>query len=178
LERLGNVNHWDTSHWEFGWTTVYLAHSLKFKEKLGIYKALQFFGDIFLANDDENTAVSIFTVALDGFTFMDIHCSRAECLLRLGDILRSHGDLLAAVEHWDNARPLFECSSQTKQVEAIDEKLASVGKDVLEQHQKKLAQLVKINAPTGITVEQAEEDLSDTEDLQADLGGMQSLVKV
>ena len=83
---------------------------------------------------------------------MNIHCSWAECFLRLGDILRSHGNLLAAIKHWDNARPLFERSSQTKQIEAIDESLASVEKDVL-------------NAPNGIIVEQMEENLFHIEDL-------------
>ncbi|KAJ7318398.1 hypothetical protein DFH08DRAFT_820000 [Mycena albidolilacea] len=155
LDRLGNVDRWDTSHWAFGWTTVYLAHSLKFKEQLGIYKALQYSGDIFLAKGDKNTAASIFTVALDGFTFMNIHCSRAECLLRLGDILRSHGDLIAAVKHWDNARPLFECSSQTKQTSKYWQICAGAAP------KKNLAQLVEINAPTSIMVEQTEEDLSE-----------------
>jgi hypothetical protein len=63
------------------WTTVYLAHSIKFKEKLGINKALQFLGDIFLVQADEDTAVSLFSAALEGFTYMDVHRSRAECML-------------------------------------------------------------------------------------------------
>jgi hypothetical protein len=158
------------------WTTVYLAQSIKFKQKLGINKALQFLGDIFLDKADEDTAVSLFTVALEGFTSMDVHRSRAECMLRLGDISKGHGDLLKAVESWDAARPLFERSSQAKQVEDIDEKLASVGEGVLEQHRNNLARLMEINAPTGIVEE--EDDLSDIEDLQEGLSGVQSPVTV
>jgi hypothetical protein len=153
------------------WTTVYLAHSLKFKEKLGINKALQFLGDIFLAQADEDTAVSLFNVALERFTYMDVHLSRAECMVRLGDIAKGHDDLHKAVEFWDTARPLFERSSQTKQIELIDERLASVGKDVLEQHRMNLAHLMEINAPTGI-VEETDNELSDIEDLQEDLVGV------
>jgi hypothetical protein len=41
-------------------------------------------------------------------------------------------------------------------------------------HRMNLAHLPKINAPTG-TVEEGEDDLSDIEDLQEDLGGLQSL---
>ncbi|KAJ7153318.1 hypothetical protein C8R46DRAFT_1042325 [Mycena filopes] len=42
------------------------------KQKLGIHKALQFIADIFLKNGDIVTATSLFTLALDGFTQMDM----------------------------------------------------------------------------------------------------------
>ncbi|KAF8181170.1 hypothetical protein K438DRAFT_1188402 [Mycena galopus ATCC 62051] len=168
LERLGNIGCWSASGQMSGWTTVYLAHSIKFKEKLGINKALQFLGDIFLTQADEDTAVSLFTAALKGFTYMDIHRSRAECMLRLGEISNGHGDLLKAVEFWEAARSLFERSSQSKQVEKIDERLASVGEDMKEQHIKKLAHLAELDAPIGIAVK-LEEDVSDMEDLEDDL---------
>jgi tetratricopeptide (TPR) repeat protein len=172
LERLGNTGPWGASDQLSSWTIVYLAHSIKFKEKLAINKALQFLGDIFLAQADEDTAVSLFIVALKGFTYMDVHRSRAECMLRLGDISKGHGDLLKTVDFWDAARSLFERSLQTKQIELIDERLASLDKDVLGQHRVNLAHLVKINAPTSI-VEEVAEDLSDIEDLQEDQSGVQ-----
>jgi hypothetical protein len=115
------------------WTTVFLVHSLKSKEQLGIYKALQFIGDIFVTQGDEHTAISLFTAALEGFTDMDVHRSRAECMVRLGDIFMEH-NTLKAVELWTTARPLFERSSQAKQVENVDQRLASVSKNVLEEH--------------------------------------------
>jgi hypothetical protein len=68
------------------WTTVFLVHSLRQKEKVGIHKALQFLGDVFLALGNEHTAIILFTIALDGFTQIDVHRSRAECMLQLGDI--------------------------------------------------------------------------------------------
>jgi hypothetical protein len=173
LEQLGNTGRWGASGQMSSWTTVYLAHSFKFKEKLGIHKALQFLGDIFLAQADEDIAVSLFIVALDGFTYMDVHRSRAECMLQLGDISKEHDGPCKAVEFWDAARPLFEKSSQVKGVELIDERLASVGKDLLEQHRMNLAHLVEINAPTRI-LEGAEDDLSDI----LALGQAQSFVTV
>ncbi|KAJ7866154.1 hypothetical protein B0H13DRAFT_1898218 [Mycena leptocephala] len=106
-----------------------------------------------LGDNDEATAISLYTVALEGFTWMDVHRSRAECLLRLGDISRDHGDLLKALELWEAARPLFEQSSQGKQIEIIDERLASVGEGVLEQHKKVLACLAELNAPSGAVEE-------------------------
>ncbi|KAJ7808162.1 hypothetical protein B0H13DRAFT_1928578 [Mycena leptocephala] len=116
------------------WTTVFLVHSLKRTEKLGIYKALKFLGDVFLSHNDEQTAISLFTIALEGFTEMDVHRSRAECMLQFGDISMGHGDLLKAVEFWERAKPLFDRSSQTKQVHCINERLAGISNDVLEQH--------------------------------------------
>jgi tetratricopeptide (TPR) repeat protein len=168
LERLGDVSRWNTSGTASSWTTVYFLHSLKFKENLGIHKALQFLGDIFHSHNNEETAVSLYTIALEGFTQMDIHRSRAECMLRLGDISKGHGDLLGALELWETARPLFERSSQAKQVEKIDGRLASVGEDVLEQHRKNLASLAELSAPLGI-VEELEDEVSDIEELEVDL---------
>ncbi|KAJ7796313.1 hypothetical protein B0H14DRAFT_2620068 [Mycena olivaceomarginata] len=78
FERLGNASSWGADESTPGWTTIFLIHSLKLKAKLQVYKALQFLGQMFLTHKDENTAVSLFTVALVGFTYMDVHQSRAE----------------------------------------------------------------------------------------------------
>ncbi|KAJ7849043.1 hypothetical protein B0H13DRAFT_1906397 [Mycena leptocephala] len=175
LERLGDASCWDGSEQMSSWTTVFLVHALKRKEKLRTYKALQFLGDVFLSQNDEHTAISLFTVALEGFTQMDVHHSKAECMLRFGDISLGHGDLLKAVEFWEAARPLFERSSQAKQVHGIDECLAGIREDVLEQHRNNLAHLAELSAPAG-TIEELEEDLSDVEDLdQMDMGEVKEL---
>ncbi|KAJ7457430.1 hypothetical protein FB451DRAFT_1509709 [Mycena latifolia] len=121
LEELGNTTLWVAmDHPSYNWTVTFLVHSLRSKRKLEIHKALQFLGDVYLENGDKETAVSLFTVALEGFTKMDVHCSRAECMLRLGNISEIHGDLTKAAELWKTARPLFERSSQAKQVSYID----------------------------------------------------------
>ncbi|KAJ7824332.1 hypothetical protein B0H14DRAFT_1302825 [Mycena olivaceomarginata] len=127
LEWLGNVSQWGAAHSTVRWTTVFLVHSIKHKKNLQVHKAIQFFGDLFLTQEDEGSAFSLFTVALEGFTYMDVHRSRAECMLKLGDISKSHGDLPKAMELWDTARPLFERSSQAQQVEDIDCRIASLG---------------------------------------------------
>ncbi|KAJ7892170.1 hypothetical protein B0H13DRAFT_2529347 [Mycena leptocephala] len=174
LERLGDASCWGGSEQMSSWTTVFLVHALKRKEKLGIYKALQFLGDVFLSQND-HTATNLFAVALEGFTQMDVHRSRAECILRFGDISMGHGDLLKAVEFWERARPLFERSSQDKQVQHIDERVANISKDVLEQHRNNLARLGELNAPAG-TVEELENGLSDIETLnKLDMGKAKEL---
>ncbi|KAJ7822585.1 P-loop containing nucleoside triphosphate hydrolase protein [Mycena leptocephala] len=119
-------------------------------------------GGEFTGSKDNPCEVS--KIALEGFTEMDVHCSRAECMLRLRDISMGHGNLLKAVEFWDGARPLFERSSQAKQVQHINERAANISKDVLQQHRNNLAHLAELNALAG-TVEELEDDLSDNEDL-------------
>jgi hypothetical protein len=85
-----------------------------------------------------------------------------------------HGNLLKAVDFWDGARPLFERSSQAKQVNRINERLANISKDVLKQH-RNLAHLPELNAPFG-TVEELEFNLSDIEDLdKVDIGDEKEL---
>jgi hypothetical protein len=80
-------------------------------------------------------------------------------MLRLGDISKGHGDLLKAVELWEKAKPLFERSSQSKQVKNIDQRLASVDEDVREQYRASLVHLAELNVPSG-TVEKVDyEDL-------------------
>ncbi|KAJ7457016.1 hypothetical protein FB451DRAFT_600510 [Mycena latifolia] len=136
LERLGDVSHWDTRHQMLMWPALFLSHALRSKKKREIYKALQFLGDMFLAKGDKETAISLFSVGLEGFTQMDIHKSRAECMLRLGDIADGDGDLLKAVEFWQNARPLFERSLQLKQLALVDERINAVPQGVVEEHRK------------------------------------------
>ncbi|KAJ6591213.1 hypothetical protein DFH09DRAFT_1026273 [Mycena vulgaris] len=107
----------------FRWTTVYFAHVRKLDNLAGIYDALRCFGDIFLAQDETETAASLFQAALDGFTHMDIHQNRAMCMFRLAQISRNRGETEAARDMWETARPLFMRSSQTQNVAAIDRKL-------------------------------------------------------
>jgi tetratricopeptide (TPR) repeat protein len=149
LERLANTSQWGTNYAMWQWTTIFLVYSLRCEQTLQVHKALQFFGDTFLCQNDEDTAISLFSVALEGFTYMDVHRSRAECMLRLGDILKNHGDILKAVELWSTARPLFERSSQAKQVQCVDERLACISNDVLEQYRENITHVVELNVLSG-----------------------------
>ncbi|KAJ7732152.1 hypothetical protein B0H16DRAFT_1770586 [Mycena metata] len=161
LERLGDQSRWDESYHPSSWTTVFLVNSLRTKQRLQVYKALQFLGDVFLKETEEATSISLFTLALEGFTEMDVHRSRAECMIRLGDISKGSTDLLKALELWETARPLFERSSQVKRVQDIDERLAGINDEVKEQHRINLRQLAELNAPMG-KAGGVKEDLSDT----------------
>ncbi|KAJ7261931.1 hypothetical protein C8J57DRAFT_1232068 [Mycena rebaudengoi] len=98
---------------------------------------------------DDETALSLFNVALDGFTFMDVYRWRADCMVQIADILNSHGEVIKAVELWKTARPLFKWSSQMKDVAQIDTKLAEVDSAVLVEYDKQLQWLSELNVPGG-----------------------------
>jgi tetratricopeptide (TPR) repeat protein len=127
LEKLGAVQQWGpVDRVSFSGVVTFLAHSVKHKQKLELHKALQFLGDVFQAQGDQETAISLFTVALDGFTQMDVHRSRAECMVRLGDILNLNGDPLEAVKLWETATPPFERLSQGKQLVDLNSSLPAL----------------------------------------------------
>ncbi|KAJ7467576.1 hypothetical protein FB451DRAFT_1482881 [Mycena latifolia] len=135
MESFANVKDWPESdfRWASGWAVVYLGYAKKLGDKISLHRALQFLGDVFQAEGDIATSCSLFIVALEGFTWMDIHRSRAECMLRLGDLAKGHGQVTKAIEFWKTAKPLFERSSQAKQVTQIDERLAAIIKNVFEE---------------------------------------------
>ncbi|KAJ7142573.1 hypothetical protein C8R44DRAFT_725913 [Mycena epipterygia] len=72
---------------------------------------------------------------------MDIHQSRADCMLHLGDIAKNRGDLRMAVELWKEAHPLFERSSQVKDMVQIDTRLASINENMPGTQQEAPVQL-------------------------------------
>ncbi|KAJ7493536.1 hypothetical protein FB451DRAFT_1077291, partial [Mycena latifolia] len=160
LEGLADTSQWQVT--DFGWsskcTVVYLGHAMQTKRKLDLHKALQFLGDVFLSNGDEETAHSLFIVALQGFTYMDVHHGRAQCMLRLGDLAQHRGELAEAVELWRDARPLFEQSSQTRDVAQIDARLGAA-------EQKALPQLAMLNVPLD-THSIIDADQIETEEVQ------------
>ncbi|KAJ7480754.1 hypothetical protein FB451DRAFT_1446776 [Mycena latifolia] len=146
LERLSNIQQWEgLDQTSYSCTITFLVHSLKLNQKLEIHKAIQFLGAVYLADGDLVTAVSLLTVALEGFTQMDVHRSRGECMLQLGDIAKQYRDTVKAAHLWNTARPLFERSSQAKQITHIDERLAGVrnlSQDVLSPSYHHLLNLV------------------------------------
>ncbi|KAJ7812613.1 hypothetical protein B0H14DRAFT_2605608 [Mycena olivaceomarginata] len=50
LEKLANLEVWEVIEWHFKWPVIYLAYVHKSGNKLALYKALLFVGDVFTAN--------------------------------------------------------------------------------------------------------------------------------
>jgi hypothetical protein len=143
LERLADITAWPSSEWHTRWPVIYCGHAYKTKDKLALHKALLFLGDMFLATKDDETATNLYIVALEGFTCMDVHCSRAQCMVRLGDLANQQGHTSKAIGFWTAACPLFERSLQTKDVTQIHVRLSTVNKAL----QKSLLQLTTLSAP-------------------------------
>ncbi|KAJ7310709.1 hypothetical protein DFH08DRAFT_823081 [Mycena albidolilacea] len=128
LECLANIKTWLTPEWHLKWPVIYLAFAYKSQEKLALHKALLFLGDVFADTNNENTAFNLYTVALKGFIQMDIHHSRAQCILGLGDLANKRRDIPAAIVHWKAAQVLFQWSLQAKDVADIDSRLEIAGR--------------------------------------------------
>jgi hypothetical protein len=80
------------------WATIYLCLALKTGDKLSSMKAFRRLASIAVAQGDEETRLTLYEVALDGFTFMDIHRWRAECTDHIGTILERRGDIAKAAK--------------------------------------------------------------------------------
>ncbi|KAJ7264358.1 hypothetical protein C8J57DRAFT_1624960 [Mycena rebaudengoi] len=148
LERLGDLstgmNDIPTT---LQWTSIFLGQALKWKEKRQTMQAFRCLGQIFSAEGDNETALNLFTVALERFTFMDVHRWRADCMVQIADILNSRGEVMKAVELWKATRPLFEISSQMKDIINTDAKLAEVDSAFLEEYEQQLQRLSELHVP-------------------------------
>jgi hypothetical protein len=175
LERLGDfstgMNDMQTT---LRWVGIFLGLTLKCKDKRQTMQAFRCLGQIFSVQGDNETAFSLFKVALDGFTFMDVHRWRADCMVRIGDILNNCGEAMKAVELWKAARPLFKRSSQTKDILKIDGKLAEVDSAVLAEYEKQLQQLSELHVSASAVEEayitQEEEEEKDKSAQGSDVG--------
>jgi tetratricopeptide (TPR) repeat protein len=182
LERLGDLSTgMNDIQITLRWTGIFLGLALKCKEKRQTMQAFRCLGQIFSAEGDNETALNLFTVALDAFTFMDIHHWRADCMVRIADILNNHGEVMKAVELWKAARPLFERSSQMKDIVKIDAKLAEVDSIILVKYEEQLQQLSELHVPVSapeeayIFEEEEEDELAQGSDV-GDKGREEALV--
>jgi hypothetical protein len=112
------------------WAVILLAFTMRLcsQNMLKVHQAMWFLGNIFAQQGADDEALSILTVALEGFTWMDVHCSRAECMQTLGEVHFKHGEFHMASIFWMEARPLFERSLQAQAVVEIDCKLVDLGR--------------------------------------------------
>jgi tetratricopeptide (TPR) repeat protein len=111
------------------WAIVFFAFALHpvVQSTFIVHRALRRLGDVLVQQGAYNAALNILAIALDRFTQMDVHQSRAECMRTIGDVYVRYRDLYKAREIWEVARPLFVHSEQTKEVARIDERLQMLG---------------------------------------------------
>ncbi|KAF7373146.1 NB-ARC domain-containing protein [Mycena sanguinolenta] len=133
------------------WAVVFLAHTMVSEtcNILEINQALRCLGDVFASQGDDDVALSLLTVALEAFTQMDVHESRAECMRTIGDVHLRRGELSNASALWKDSRNLFERSSHSKAVAEIDARLA----ELVKNHEESLQQLKHLAPPHAMPVE-------------------------
>jgi tetratricopeptide (TPR) repeat protein len=164
LERLGDLSTaMNDIQTTLQWAGIFLGLALKCKYKHQTMHAFRCLGQIFSAEGDVETALSLFNVALDGFTFMDVHRWRADCMVCIADIVNNHGEVMKAVNLWKAARPLFEQSSQMQDITRIDAKLAEIDSAILAKYEEQLQYLSELPVPVSALeeayiVEEEEED--------------------
>ncbi|KAJ7306255.1 hypothetical protein DFH08DRAFT_975991 [Mycena albidolilacea] len=105
---------------------VLLALALRVKDLAATHQAFRRIGDLFHSAGDGSTARNLFELALSGFTLMDIHQSRGNCLIRLGDISLERGEYEGARDRWTEARSMFDRSSQLGDVQRCNERLGKL----------------------------------------------------
>ncbi|KAJ6456217.1 hypothetical protein C8R47DRAFT_189676 [Mycena vitilis] len=108
------------------WSGLYLASSVLQKSQLETLKALRCIGDILGSEGEEESALRMYRAALAGFTRMDVHRYRADCMVRMADIHGGRGDTEQVIELLSKARPLFERSSQGTNLQSVDTKLSKL----------------------------------------------------
>jgi tetratricopeptide (TPR) repeat protein len=115
------------------WAFIFFAFVMRpaVRGILPVHQALQSLGNVFTHLGKDEEALSILTVALEGFTRMDVHRSRAECMQTIGDIHSRRGELSKASGLYTEARPLFERSSQAKALAEVDARLAELTEEDL-----------------------------------------------
>ncbi|KAJ7723152.1 hypothetical protein B0H16DRAFT_1472992 [Mycena metata] len=140
------------------WATLFLVNSLKTKQKLQIHTALQFIAHFYVCLGDQQTALNLLTLALEGYTDMDVHRSKAECMLHIGEIWEQKGDFPKVLQLWEQAKPLFEQSSQIKQLALIDQRIHGI-QPHLDADQQSLAKLSELHAPSRVATSSKDQDV-------------------
>jgi hypothetical protein len=92
LERLADIrNKMNGPQDTLNWAGTHLASARNSHNRLEILKSLCFFGDLFLVFEDDETALCLFRIALNGFQAMEIHHRKADCASRIASIINQRG---------------------------------------------------------------------------------------
>ncbi|KAF8180734.1 hypothetical protein K438DRAFT_1976549 [Mycena galopus ATCC 62051] len=153
LAKLANpTNSTRTTEELTRWAIIFLAFTIRsaVHNMLAVHQALRCLADVFSQEGTDDVALSLLAVALEGFTWMDVHRSRGECMRTLGDVHFRRGEISRASSLWKDARPMFERSMQGKDVASIDARLSQIE----QHHQHNLELLSRLSTSTTAPVSQ------------------------
>ncbi|KAJ7031485.1 hypothetical protein C8F04DRAFT_1262841 [Mycena alexandri] len=115
------------------WTAVCLAVGVITSDKLANMNALRRLAAICDIGGDQDTALSLLCVTLEGFKFMGVHRRIAECMVHMAEIWESREDFQLATQLLEAARPEFERATQVDKAAGIVEKLKSLRESLEEK---------------------------------------------
>ncbi|KAK7053535.1 NB-ARC domain-containing protein [Favolaschia claudopus] len=127
LAALGDAKHgfYDPTE-TFRWVVVSLAFFRKMKEPVESLNALRRLAAAHAVFSEEETALGLFQVALEGASKIGIHRLKAECMLGIGDIREKRGEREQAAEMWKGAHPLFVRCLRRTDAGAVEERLRRI----------------------------------------------------
>ncbi|KAJ7663543.1 hypothetical protein B0H17DRAFT_1211638 [Mycena rosella] len=124
LERLADIQlRLDDIEPTMEWAVIFLASALVKKNRLAGMKALRCLGGIFSAQEEADTAFSLFEVACAGFVAMGVYRSHAECLLGMAEVHEKRGNFAMTICLLMEARPLYERCQQAREIERLEAKV-------------------------------------------------------
>jgi hypothetical protein len=115
----------------FHWAVVYFASAQKDEKPADRLEALRRLADIHIMMGDDETALHLFQAALEGGTKMEIHRLRAECMVRIGDIMLRRRETMQAMDMWEAAHPLFIRSSRRKDAALVKQRIQKLSHSLL-----------------------------------------------
>ncbi|KAJ7067372.1 hypothetical protein C8F01DRAFT_1121086 [Mycena amicta] len=109
------------------WAAVFLAYNLRVppatRNSLTVNQSLRCLGDVLARQGNDVDALSVLQLALEGFTQIDVHQSRAECMRTMADIYLRRGDANQWREFLTMAMDLFKRLQQWSKVALLEERL-------------------------------------------------------
>ncbi|KAJ6549614.1 hypothetical protein DFH09DRAFT_1320091 [Mycena vulgaris] len=108
------------------WAGVYFALARTSENTFTTMRALRCLAALSAAQGDDETALSVFQAALDGFTLMGVHEGRGQCLAGMAAIFTRREEVGRAVEALTLARAMFDRSGMARVVAGVDADLAAL----------------------------------------------------
>ncbi|KAJ7153424.1 hypothetical protein C8R43DRAFT_1106678 [Mycena crocata] len=119
IRKLGDITLRNDVRSTTHWAMACLAYGKSTANPSTIGWALRLLGDIFLKAGDDETSSTLFQVALEEFTRMDIYLGKAQSLRRLAEIAERRGECTVAAEQLSEARCMFLKSGLVGEAERI-----------------------------------------------------------
>ncbi|KAJ7030208.1 hypothetical protein C8F04DRAFT_1114236 [Mycena alexandri] len=127
MERLADISYRSWDHvGALRWNGICIALAVRTSNRLGTLKGLKRLADIYVTEQENDTALTLLDIAVQGFESMGVHLCIAECNVQISAIWESRGDLLRAIKSLEDAIPRLQRSSQVEKAARIEEDIRAL----------------------------------------------------